>query len=96
MDLQANNNNIFTPGYAIYESGTAARLALINYVTDPSGASDYTATFSVGGGNTGEPSVTPATVQVKYLTAPSVSEKVNVTWAGQVRSTLSSHFLVAD
>jgi len=80
VDLQANEGNTYTPAYAVYENGECTRLALFNFVTDPTGLSTYTATFSVGG-STGE--ATPASVQVKYLTAPSVSEKVNVTWAGQ-------------
>jgi len=83
MDLKANSNSIYTPAYVIYESGAAARLALFNYVTDPTGASTYTATFSIGGGSTGEAISMPASVQVKYLVAPSVSEKYNITWAGQ-------------
>jgi len=52
-------------------------------MTDPSGANSYTATISVGGGTTGQPNSVPAQVQVKYLLAPSVSEKFNITWAGQ-------------
>ncbi|THH33380.1 hypothetical protein EUX98_g815 [Antrodiella citrinella] len=76
MDLQANAGNIYTPAYSIYESGTLARVALFNYLTDPSGASSYTATINVGSGG-------PAQVTVKYLTAPSVAEKFNITWAGQ-------------
>jgi len=83
VDLQANTGNTYTPAYAVYENGECARLALLNFVTDPTGASTYTATFSVGGGSTGETNATPASVQVKYLAAPSVSEKVNVSWAGQ-------------
>ncbi|KAJ7081767.1 glycoside hydrolase family 79 protein [Mycena belliarum] len=83
IDLQMNGNNIFTPGYAIYDSGTLARLALFNYVTDPTGASAYTASFAIGGGDTGQPNGTPAQVKVKYLLAPSVSTKDNITWAGQ-------------
>jgi hypothetical protein len=65
MDLQANNNNIYTPAYVIYESGAAARIALFNYITDPTGASTYTATFSLGGGSNGEANSMPASVQVK-------------------------------
>jgi hypothetical protein len=65
MDLQANFASIYTPAYAVYESGTCARLALFNYITDPSGASTYTVTFSIGGGSTGEANATPASVQVK-------------------------------
>ena len=46
-------------------------------MTDPSGSNDYTATISIGGGTV------PSQVKVKYLSAPSVSEKDNITWAGQ-------------
>lgn len=83
LDLFANSASIYTPAYAIYESGAAARVALFNYVSDSTGASDYTVTISVGGGTTGESNATPSSVQVKTLTAPSVSEKSNITWAGQ-------------
>ncbi|KAJ7238588.1 glycoside hydrolase family 79 protein [Mycena haematopus] len=83
IDLQLNGNNIYTPGYAIYDGNVLARLALFNYVTDPSGASTYTASFAIGGGDTGQPNGTPAQVKVKYLAAPSVSAKDNITWAGQ-------------
>jgi hypothetical protein len=65
VDLQANADNIYTPAYAIYEDGECARLALLNYVTDPTGTSAYTATFSIGGGATGDANATPASVQVK-------------------------------
>ncbi|KAF7800181.1 hypothetical protein EIP86_011428 [Pleurotus ostreatoroseus] len=98
IDMQANSGNMFTPGYAIYDGGSLARVALFNYITDSTGASDYTATISVSGGNV------PSSVQVKYVTlchilfdsffslfdvsryllAPSVAEKFNITWAGQV------------
>ncbi|KAH8092184.1 hypothetical protein BXZ70DRAFT_951580 [Cristinia sonorae] len=83
IDLQANNANIYTPAYAIYEQGNLARVALFNYLTDPSGGSSYTASISIGGGQSGQPNGNPAQVTVKYLLAPSVSEKDNVTWAGQ-------------
>ncbi len=86
-DIFPNDANDLTPGYAIYENGKFARLALINYMTDPSGANDYTATVNVGGDNFGEANGIPASVKVKYLRAASVSEKDNITWAGQVRST---------
>lgn len=76
VDLQANSGNIFTPAYAIYENGVPARVALFNFMTDPSGANTYTATIQITG-------ATLASVQVKYLTAPSVAEKTNITWAGQ-------------
>ncbi|KAJ7745668.1 glycoside hydrolase family 79 protein [Mycena metata] len=83
IDLQLNDENIFTPGYAIYDKGILSRLALINYITDPSGSSDYTATFSFDDGQT------PSQVEVKYLVAASVSSKNNITWAGQ---TFGSNF----
>ncbi|KAJ7692569.1 glycoside hydrolase family 79 protein [Mycena rosella] len=83
IDLQMNGANIYTPGYAIYDGGALARLALFNFVTDPTGASAYIASFGIGGGNTGQASATPAQVKVKYLLAPSVSTKDNITWAGQ-------------
>lgn len=81
VDLGGND---LTPGYGIYENGTLARIVLINYMTDPSGANTYTATITVGDTAAGETISTPAQVFVKYLLAPSVSEKYNVSWAGQV------------
>ena len=101
LDLGMNNQNAYTPGYAIYEKGTLARVALFNYMTDPTGANAYTATIQVGG-------QTPAQVKVKYvvfavvlsmsnaeiissgryLLASSVSDHFNITWAGQVRQTI--------
>jgi hypothetical protein len=42
LDLNANSGNTFTPAYSIYlhEGGKLIRVALINFVTDSSGASD--------------------------------------------------------
>ncbi|KAI0633080.1 glycoside hydrolase family 79 protein [Trametes polyzona] len=82
-DLFPNNGDDLTPAYAIYENGNLARMALINYMTDPSGANDYVATIYVGGSGFNEPNGVPASVKVKYLLAPSTSEKDNITWAGQ-------------
>lgn len=65
IDLQMNGNNIYTPGYAIYDGDVLARLALFNYVTDPTGGSAYTASFAIGGGATGQANGTPAQVKVK-------------------------------
>jgi Glycosyl hydrolase family 79 C-terminal beta domain len=65
LDLNANSNNNFTPAYGIYEDGKPVRVALINFVTDPSGASDITASISIGGGTTGQPSANPTKVKVK-------------------------------
>ncbi|KAJ8520351.1 hypothetical protein ONZ45_g2843 [Pleurotus djamor] len=83
LDLNANGDNIFTPAYVIYDQGQLSKVALFNYVNDPSGASDYTATISVGGGNTGAPNSTPPLVRVKYLLAPSIQTGDNITWANQ-------------
>ncbi|KZT38546.1 hypothetical protein SISSUDRAFT_1046831 [Sistotremastrum suecicum HHB10207 ss-3] len=83
LDLGLNNRNDLTPGYVIYEQGNPTRVVLINSLTDPSGASNYTALISVGGNNTGQPGATPATVTVKYLLAPSATDKWNITWGGQ-------------
>jgi hypothetical protein len=65
LDLQTNGDE-FTPGYAIYENGHPTRVALINLVDDNSGASDYTASISVGG-------TVPSQVRVEYLSASSVA-----------------------
>ncbi|KAJ6554258.1 hypothetical protein B0H19DRAFT_1152984 [Mycena capillaripes] len=78
LDLQANGNNEFTPAYGIYEAGEPVRVALFNYITDPSGTSDVTAVISIDGGN-----ATPGQVKVKYLQAASVAQKGGYTWAGQ-------------
>jgi hypothetical protein len=80
VDLTSNIN---TPIYAIYENGAPTKVALFNFVTDPTGASTYTATISIGGGSTGENNATPSQVQVKYLLAESVSSQSDFTWAGQ-------------
>lgn len=83
VDLNLDGDQSLTPGYAIYENGALARVMLINYMTDPTGAAAYTATISVGGTATGEANSVPSSVSVKYLLAPSVGEKFNVSWAGQ-------------
>ncbi|KAI0311515.1 hypothetical protein OF83DRAFT_1177484 [Amylostereum chailletii] len=82
MDLGMNAGNMFTPGYAVYEDGVPTKALMINFVTDASNASTYTATLTLPGG-------TPASVRVKYLSAASVSQKGNFTWAGQ---TLGNNF----
>ncbi|KAL4062162.1 glycoside hydrolase family 79 protein [Scleroderma yunnanense] len=68
---------MYTPVYAVYENDAPARLVVFNFITDQSGASTVQFQFGVSGGNI------PQSVQVKYLLAPSVSEKHNITWAGQ-------------
>ncbi|EPQ55987.1 glycoside hydrolase family 79 protein [Gloeophyllum trabeum ATCC 11539] len=85
VDLGANNNNMYTPAYAIYENDAPSKVALFNYITDPTGATAYTAGIQFAGGQV------PSSVKVKYLVSPSVSEKKNITWAGQTfGDTLSS------
>ncbi|KAG9125174.1 hypothetical protein FRC07_008677 [Ceratobasidium sp. 392] len=83
VDLKMNDNNDFTPGYAIYENGNPTKAVLFNYITDASGNSDYTANIAVGGGQTGLPSATPNSIKIRRLSASSVSQKYNITWAGQ-------------
>ncbi|KAI0325777.1 hypothetical protein GY45DRAFT_1329894, partial [Cubamyces sp. BRFM 1775] len=90
-DIFPNNGDPHTPAYAVYENDQLARLLLINFLDDPSGANDYTATLNIGGQQFGEANAVPAQVKVKYLSAPSVSEKDNITWAGQ---TLGARFQV--
>jgi len=58
VDLFGNNNNDFTPSYAIYENGQLSKVAIFNYVDDQTGASDSQVTLSV-------PAGVPSTVQVK-------------------------------
>lgn len=74
--------------YAIYENGTPTKLALFNYITDSSGASDYTATVAIGGSGAGQDNATPSSVRVKYLRSSSVADIQDFTWAGQVSSIL--------
>ena len=52
IDLEVNNPNAssYTPQYAIYENGNLAKVALFNYMDDPSGANDYNATIHLNGG----------------------------------------------
>jgi hypothetical protein len=56
---------MYTPAYAIYEQGIVARVALFNYVTDPSGGSTYTVSIAVGGTGVGQADGSPASVKVK-------------------------------
>lgn len=60
LDLAANNNNIFSPAYAIYEGGNLARVLLFNYVSDPTGASDISVALSLASGGS-----MPGQIQVK-------------------------------
>ncbi|KAF7322011.1 Glyco-hydro-79C domain-containing protein [Mycena kentingensis (nom. inval.)] len=70
-----------TPVYGIYEDGVPKRVAIINYIDDPSGANTVNAVISLA--NSDGTQTTPASVKVKYLLASSVVQKGNYTWAGQ-------------
>lgn len=59
------SSNDLTPSYAVYENDQLARVALFNYMTDPTGANDLSVAISVGGNATGQPTTTPAQVKVK-------------------------------
>ncbi|KAJ7331318.1 glycoside hydrolase family 79 protein [Mycena albidolilacea] len=67
----------FTPIYGIYENGTPVRVAIFNYLDDPSGANTVHAVISIAG------ATIPSSVKVKYLAATSVVQKGGFTWAGQ-------------
>ncbi|KAJ7583134.1 glycoside hydrolase family 79 protein [Mycena floridula] len=82
LDLQGNSGNIFTPQYAVWENGKLSKVALFNYITDPSKASDYVATIHLNDG-----SAIPSKVSVKYFTSGSVSTKDDIKWAGQTFGT---------
>lgn len=69
VDLYLNNDNMYTPGYAIYENGEPSKVLLLNYMADSSGASDLIVNVVIGGGNFGALS-NSAKVSVRYLAAP--------------------------
>ncbi|TBU40508.1 hypothetical protein BD309DRAFT_967384 [Dichomitus squalens] len=83
VDLHANHGNEFTPAYAIYENDALARIAPVNFMNEQDGAGSYNVTISVGGDTVAEADATPPQVQVKFLLAPTVSEKDQITWANQ-------------
>ncbi|GAA94113.1 glycoside hydrolase family 79 protein [Mixia osmundae IAM 14324] len=74
LDLSSTIDDV-QPAYIIYEAGMPARAVLINYVTDNSGASDYTASLTISG--VGDQ------INVKYLSAASSTAFENITWASQ-------------
>jgi hypothetical protein len=71
-------DSVYQPVYAIYEHGKPTKLVLFNYASDATGGADYMFKFSVDDGKV------PGSVAVKYLLAPAVTSKANITWAGQV------------
>ncbi|KAJ7669142.1 hypothetical protein B0H17DRAFT_1018163 [Mycena rosella] len=77
LDLQIPGLSQYTPVYGIYENGTPVRVAIVNYVDDPTGANTVHAVISMSGGSM------PATVKVKRLSAQSVVQKGGYTWANQ-------------
>ncbi|KAJ4474775.1 glycoside hydrolase family 79 protein [Lentinula lateritia] len=83
LEVGAENQSTYTPNYVIYENGQPVRMVLINFLSDSSGSSNYTANIAIGGGQTGQSNTTPSQVTVKYLTALSVSQKGDYSWAGQ-------------
>jgi hypothetical protein len=69
--------SVAQPIYSIYENGKPSKLVLFNYASDPTGAANYQFNASIDGGSV------PSQVAVKYLLAPTVTSKDNITWAGQ-------------
>jgi len=82
LDLAANGGNAYTPAYGIWQNGVLSKLALFNYVTDPSPSAVSVVNFALGGGTSGQPAGTPATVKVKYLLSDSTASR-SITWANQ-------------
>ena len=62
VDLFANNASIYTPAYAIYDGGSLSRVAIFNYITDPTGASSSQVTLSLP--------TAPSQVKVKFVYFP--------------------------
>ena len=89
VNLFPNANNIYTPGYMIYENGNTTRLALFNFITDPLGFSNYNATFAISGSKVNKLNVSPQQVSVRYFTVLSVVSKGNFQWAGQVHTAMA-------
>lgn len=59
IDLWGNSGSVYTPSYAIYDGEKLARVALFNYIDDPTGANDLKVTITV-------PQGVPPTIRVKY------------------------------
>lgn len=75
MDLLLGGNSTNTPGYAIYKNGQPTKLALFNYISDPSGAHDVQFNF---------PSSQPSVIVKRFSSSTgSTADKFNLTWAGQ-------------
>jgi hypothetical protein len=76
-----SSDDMYHPTYLVYDGDTPARVALFNYISDPSGASDTQVTLNFN--NTAAPS----TVSVRYFRANEVEEQYAITWAGQTMGT---------
>lgn len=61
IDLQANTQNTYTPAYAIYENNALSKLAIFNYLDDPTGANNNIVSIQFSDG------AVPASVRVKYV-----------------------------
>ncbi|KZV95698.1 hypothetical protein EXIGLDRAFT_834178 [Exidia glandulosa HHB12029] len=72
-DLKANGDNPYTPAYTIYENNQPARMVFLNYMSDPTGAHDYTVRIV---------SSSPS-IRARYMLAERLNSKQNITWAGQ-------------
>ena len=59
MDLGANGNNQYSPAYGVWENGHLARVVLVNFASDSSGASDLQVSLTLSDGSI------PNQVQVK-------------------------------
>ena len=99
IDLEANGNSDLTPCYAIYELGKLSKVAIVNYMDDnQTGTNDLQVTLQV---STGVPQTVQVKYVIclfflvgwivnlfffhRYLSATSVSDRDNITWAGQVK-----------
>ncbi|KAF8217291.1 hypothetical protein K438DRAFT_2007856 [Mycena galopus ATCC 62051] len=81
LDYGVENLSPYTPIYGIYENGTPVRVAIMNYLDDPTSTSNVSAVISIAG------ATIPSSVQAKRLSADSVTQKGNYTWAGQTFGT---------
>ncbi|KAH7103897.1 hypothetical protein BKA62DRAFT_828089 [Auriculariales sp. MPI-PUGE-AT-0066] len=73
-DIGLNNNNTNMAGYVVYENNQPVRMVLINYMSDTTGALDYTARVQVNG---------VSSVSVRYLVAEALNSKHGISYANQ-------------
>ena len=84
LDITTSANlSHLAPAYVIYEGQSPVRLALFNYVTDPSGANDVNFTFSIGGQPVNQNNGTPAQVKAKYVLSLGICVVVKLTMNGR-------------